>query len=68
MRSRLAALFPDCSHEIFGMAFLKCKEQSRFRRHAPLPIVQGRDALATPGEAMGPEGLAPGLTCRRAWP
>ena len=32
MRSRLAALFPDCWREIFGMALLKCKEQSRFRR------------------------------------
>ena len=32
MRTRLARLFPDCWREIFGMALLKCKEQSRFRR------------------------------------
>ena len=32
MRGRLAALFPDCWRELFCMALLKCKEQSRFRR------------------------------------
>lgn len=32
MRGRLAALFPDCWRELFAMALLKCKEQSRFRR------------------------------------
>lgn len=32
MRTRLARLFPDSWREIFGMALLKCKEQSRFRR------------------------------------
>ena len=32
MRRRLAALFPDCWREIFGMALMKCKERSRFRR------------------------------------
>ena len=32
MRERLARFFPDCWREIFAMALMKCKEQSRFRR------------------------------------
>ena len=50
MRSRLAALFPDCWREIFDMAFLKCKEQSRFRRmdfhYGTSFIVQCLDSLS----------------------
>jgi len=32
MRERLARFFPGCWREIFAMALMKCKEQSRFRR------------------------------------
>ena len=32
MRERLSRFFPDCWREIFDMALLKCKEQSRFKR------------------------------------